>query len=310
MNIIKRLATGVVMLAGTWSAAGQEIIEYVHTDALGSPVAVSDAAGNVTERTAYEPYGALVGLQQADVPRFTGHVADSGTGLTYMQQRYYDPQIGLLLSADPVTAYSDPVAAFNRYRYANSSPYKFIDPDGRRACGQNTTCALKSGAAGSTSYINDGNRKFPSGTEQRRYDSASAIVDKVSAVVESRKNESPDVASKYFSKVFQPVSNDYGVEISANIKGGDVAGWYLRDLKVGSKFRSQDGIGFMAPGGVVSGGYNIHTHPLEDPTGHWNEPFSGDDIMFMRSTQSTGYVSTPSMKVYKTKAGGAVEEVK
>lgn len=203
MNIIKRLATGAVLLAGTWSAAGQEIIEYIHTDALGSPVAVSDAAGNVIERTAYEPYGALIGLQQADVPRFTGHVADSGTGLTYMQQRYYDPQIGLLLSADPVTAYSDPVAAFNRYRYANSSPYKFIDPDGRRACGQNTTCALKSGAAGSTSYINDGNRKFPSGTEQRRYDSASAIVDKVSAVVESRKNEClmllPNISQRYFS---------------------------------------------------------------------------------------------------------------
>ncbi|WP_236621733.1 RHS repeat-associated core domain-containing protein, partial [Luteimonas huabeiensis] len=51
--------------------------------------------------------------------------------LVYMQQRYYDPGIGLFLSVDPVTAYDQPLVTFNRYRYANSNPYKFTDPDGR-----------------------------------------------------------------------------------------------------------------------------------------------------------------------------------
>lgn len=51
-----------------------------------------------------------------------------------MQQRYYDPELGMFPSTDPVTAYSDPVGAFNRYRYANSNPYRFIDPDGRDGC--------------------------------------------------------------------------------------------------------------------------------------------------------------------------------
>lgn len=32
---------------------------------------------------------------------------------------------------DPVTAYSNPISAFNRYWYANNNPYRFIDPDGR-----------------------------------------------------------------------------------------------------------------------------------------------------------------------------------
>jgi len=34
---------------------------------------------------------------------------------------------------DPVTAYDQPVGQFNRYRYANSNPYKFTDPDGRQS---------------------------------------------------------------------------------------------------------------------------------------------------------------------------------
>lgn len=50
----------------------------------------------------------------------------------YMQQRYYDPQIGRFLSIDPVEAHSGGSMYFNRYRYAAGNPYKFIDPDGRR----------------------------------------------------------------------------------------------------------------------------------------------------------------------------------
>lgn len=37
------------------------------------------------------------------------------------------------LSVDPVTANADNGQHFNRYAYGNNSPYKFIDPDGRRS---------------------------------------------------------------------------------------------------------------------------------------------------------------------------------
>jgi RHS repeat-associated protein len=59
-------------------------------------------------------------------------VQDAMTGLTYMQQRYYDPMIGRFLSVDPVTATSVG-GNFNRYWYANDNPYSFTDPDGRKA---------------------------------------------------------------------------------------------------------------------------------------------------------------------------------
>lgn len=39
----------------------------------------------------------------------------------------------MFLGVDPVTAYSNPTSQFHRYRYANSNPYKFNDPDGRVA---------------------------------------------------------------------------------------------------------------------------------------------------------------------------------
>jgi RHS repeat-associated protein len=66
-----------------------------------------------------------------DGPGFTGHEDDAATGLSYMQQRYYDPGIGRFLSVDPVTADGNTGGNFNRYWYANNNPYKFTDPDGR-----------------------------------------------------------------------------------------------------------------------------------------------------------------------------------
>ncbi|MEA5667135.1 RHS repeat-associated core domain-containing protein [Stenotrophomonas sp. MH1] len=118
--------------------------KYQHTDALGSPITVTGADKAVLERNEYEPYGQVVNATAKDGPGFTGHVLDAATGMNYMQQRYYDPQIGRFLSVDPVTAYKNPVGAFNRYWYANNNPYRFTDPDGRYACTNNgATCSVR-----------------------------------------------------------------------------------------------------------------------------------------------------------------------
>ncbi len=117
-------------------ATGAETIKYQHTDALGSPVVVTNQAAQPIERVDYEPYGKAINAVAStgnNRPGYTGHVEDRASGLTYMQQRYYDPQLGLFLSVDPVTAYDNPVGQFHRYRYANNNPYKFTDPDGRAA---------------------------------------------------------------------------------------------------------------------------------------------------------------------------------
>jgi RHS repeat-associated protein len=74
------------------------------------------------------------GMEVMDAPRpgpgYTGHYRDVGTGLVYMQQRYYDPAIGRFVSVDLV-AVREGGDNFNRYNYGANNPYKYVDPDGR-----------------------------------------------------------------------------------------------------------------------------------------------------------------------------------
>lgn len=129
---------GSLLATIEWNrAAGNGKLKYFHTDALGSPIAVTDAAGVVLERNVWEPYGAVVrepGQGAYNGVGYTGHVMDGATGLTYMQQRYYDESLGRFLSVDPIATDRVGGLGFNRYWYANNNPYAFIDPDGRDAC--------------------------------------------------------------------------------------------------------------------------------------------------------------------------------
>src|SRR5690606_6944407 len=90
----------LALLIASQTACAQKI-EYFHTDIFGNVVAISDEDGNVIERRSYEPYG-IPQTPIQDGPGFTGHVHDEASELVYMQQRYYDPQIGQFLSPDPM----------------------------------------------------------------------------------------------------------------------------------------------------------------------------------------------------------------
>lgn len=119
-------------------------VEYLHSDPLGSAVVVTNQAGQIVSRTDYSAYGEVLAGSTPPGLGYAGHTADPHSGLTYMQQRYYDPHLGVFLSVDPVTAYSGLVSQFNRYRYANSNPYRFNDPDGRYSCDASICAAVES----------------------------------------------------------------------------------------------------------------------------------------------------------------------
>jgi RHS repeat-associated protein len=139
-QIDNNTTTRYVYLNGTQIAStdvvngGAAPATYSHTDALGSVVAETSSTGALLRRYRYAPYGESMNLAAGtlmDGLGYTGHEMDADTGLTYMQQRYYDPVVGRFLSIDPVAADAQTGGNFNRYWYANNNPYRFVDPDGR-----------------------------------------------------------------------------------------------------------------------------------------------------------------------------------
>jgi RHS repeat-associated protein len=113
---------------------------YLHRDHLGSIVALTDEAGAVAERLAFDPHGqrrepdwqaALLPIQPWETPRgFTGHEHLDGVGLVHMNGRVYEPVLGRFLSADPFVGYPETTQGFNRYSYVNNNPLSFTDPSG------------------------------------------------------------------------------------------------------------------------------------------------------------------------------------
>lgn len=126
-------ATEYIQAAGmTVARINNDKPTYLHSNHLGSPLAGTTDTGAIAWQEQYMPYGEkrIGNAANDDQGSFTGHIDDSATGLTYMQARYYDPVMGRFLSIDPVGFSESNPISFNRYAYANNSPYTFVDPDG------------------------------------------------------------------------------------------------------------------------------------------------------------------------------------
>ncbi len=91
---------------------GENAKYYYHYDALGSVVALSNAAGNVVESYSYDVFGQPTiydadgtEISQSEINNpymFTGRRFDTETGLYYYRFRYYVPGIGRFLQTDPI----------------------------------------------------------------------------------------------------------------------------------------------------------------------------------------------------------------
>jgi RHS repeat-associated protein len=114
---------------------------YFHTDWLGSTRYLSDSTGNnFPNALRYDAFGnrsATGGSYDPSPFQFAGDsgyqsefaaAAEQGTGLQYLEQRYYDPAIGRFLSPDPISF----LGGLNLYGYAYNDPVMNLDPSGRR----------------------------------------------------------------------------------------------------------------------------------------------------------------------------------
>lgn len=122
---------------GTWSVAE---VKYVHDDHLASGSVQTDAAGNVTETLAYDPWGAArsginwIAPYMGDLAEmasgFTGHQAELESNLTNMRGRMYDPTLARFMSADPFVSAPVGIQGWNGYSYVLNRPFAFTDPTG------------------------------------------------------------------------------------------------------------------------------------------------------------------------------------
>lgn len=131
-------------------AASTEL-SWTHVDRLGSPVAITDAAGNLREKLGYDAWGkrrttdgsatpdSLDGV--VDNKGFTRHEMLDQLDLVHMNGRVYDPLTAKFMSGDPLI--QDPVNGqnYNRYAYVLNNPTNMTDPTGfAYDCGGSKIC--------------------------------------------------------------------------------------------------------------------------------------------------------------------------
>ncbi|WP_232363770.1 RHS repeat domain-containing protein [Desulfogranum japonicum] len=103
-------------------------IFFYHNDHLGSPNITTDNLGTVTWKAAYNAFGnANVQVEQVvNNLRFSGQYYDFETGEHYNWHRFYDPETGRYISADPIGL----DGGLNLYAYVENDPVNWIDPFG------------------------------------------------------------------------------------------------------------------------------------------------------------------------------------
>lgn len=116
-------------------------VSYFHRDQLGSTTAVTNEAGAVIERLAYESFGkrrfasggvdpnnAIAGVNTDR--GYTNHEHLEELGLIHMNGRIYDPVLGRFMSADPHIQAPADLQSYNRYSYVMNNPLGLTDPSG------------------------------------------------------------------------------------------------------------------------------------------------------------------------------------
>ncbi len=107
-------------------------VYHFHTDLVGTPLEVTDEAGELAWAGNYDAWGKVetgedaVPVGRIDQPlRFPGQYADDGTGLHYNTFRFYDPDVGRFISQDPIGL----DGGANLYAYV-PNPTMWMDPLG------------------------------------------------------------------------------------------------------------------------------------------------------------------------------------
>ena len=132
---------------------GLPVVDYLHGDHLASVAAITgssaDLAGTPVQMR-FDPFGSRIGMSAPPNPGtnplsrvhlgFTGQEEDEdGLNLVNLNGRIYDPTLMRFLTADPFVTRPMNSQEFNRYSYANNSPFHFTDRSGFQDVGREGT---------------------------------------------------------------------------------------------------------------------------------------------------------------------------
>jgi len=99
---------------------------FLNNNILQDIEKVTNASGNTVQETGFDAFGnkyAIAGTELCPVG-YRGEYHDAESGLIYLHNRYYDPEIGRFITEDPVKDGS------NWYVYCGNNPIMFVDPLG------------------------------------------------------------------------------------------------------------------------------------------------------------------------------------
>ena len=131
----RHIVVGAVRVADVTGTTGvspvdSESTHYYHADLIGSTRLVTDGNGTIIDRRAYKAFGETrVG---GDSDTSVGYVGTLGvetdsTGLLFMRNRYYSPELGRFIQADLIGLNGGDI---NMSRYCRNAPIQSIDPVG------------------------------------------------------------------------------------------------------------------------------------------------------------------------------------
>jgi RHS repeat-associated protein len=105
---------------------------YYHPDHLGSASWITDSSGKAIQHLQYLPFGETRVDQRktswSTRYSFSAKEKDEESGYGYFGARYYDSDISIWLSVDPMASKYPSTSA---YAYCNNNPIILVDPDGR-----------------------------------------------------------------------------------------------------------------------------------------------------------------------------------
>lgn len=140
---------------------------FYHVNHQGSVIATTSADGSAVEVLAYDEYGNLTSQPPAqttgEVFRYTGRRFDAESSLYYYRARYYAPEVGRFLQADPVGYRAGP----NLYEYAGSDPLNKNDPSGLWLCDTKRHGSECMKVAVALSTLRDAAKKFKAGSAEQ-----------------------------------------------------------------------------------------------------------------------------------------------